>query len=79
MPPIRSKPHTITTEQIRAMDSRWLQRQQVADWYGVDVRTVTRAIDNGEIPAVRLGRRVLIPREALLRQLDADNPPPAAA
>jgi hypothetical protein len=30
------------------------------------VRTVTRAIENGELPALRLGRRVLIPRLPLL-------------
>lgn len=29
---------------------------------GVDVRTVARAMENGEPPAARLGRRVLIPR-----------------
>jgi excisionase family DNA binding protein len=35
---------------------------QAASVFGVDVRTVARAIRNGELPAVRLGRRVLIPR-----------------
>jgi excisionase family DNA binding protein len=39
---------------------------QAASVFGVDVRTVTRAIENGELPAVRLGRRVLIPRLPLL-------------
>lgn len=35
---------------------------QAASVFGVDVRTVARAIENGELPAVRLGRRVRIPR-----------------
>ena len=42
---------------------------QAASVFGVDVRTVTRAIENGELPAVRLGRRVLIPRLPLLAAL----------
>ncbi len=42
---------------------------QAAAVFGVDVRTVTRAIENGELPALRLGRRVLIPRLPLLAAL----------
>lgn len=42
---------------------------QAASVFGVDVRTVTRAIENGELPVVRLGRRVLIPRLPLLAVL----------
>ena len=42
---------------------------QAASVFGVDVRTVTRAIENGELQAVRLGRRVLIPRLPLLAAL----------
>jgi excisionase family DNA binding protein len=42
---------------------------QAASIFGVDVRTVARAIENGELPAVRLGRRVLIPRLPLLAVL----------
>ena len=29
---------------------------QAAPIFGVDVRTVSRAIENGELPALRLGR-----------------------
>ena len=42
---------------------------QAASVFGVDVRTVARAVENGELPAVRLGRRVLIPRLPLLAVL----------
>jgi excisionase family DNA binding protein len=38
---------------------------------GVDPRTITTSIDNGSIPSVRLGRRVVIPREKFLRIFDA--------
>ena len=42
---------------------------RAASVFGVDVRTVTRAIQNGELPALRLGRRALIPRLPLLAAL----------
>ena len=42
---------------------------QAASVFGVDARTVTRAIENGELPALRLGRRLLIPRLPLLAAL----------
>ena len=42
---------------------------QAASVFGVDVRTVARAIENSELSAVRLGRRVLIPRLPLLAVL----------
>lgn len=35
----------------------------------VDVRTVSRACDEGQLPSLRLGRRLLIPRLPLLALL----------
>ncbi|MGG7101018.1 helix-turn-helix domain-containing protein [Rhodococcus sp. 24CO] len=43
-----------------------LTRTEVAALFGVDARTVSRAIDDGTIPSVRLGRRVFVPRVRLL-------------
>lgn len=43
---------------------------------GVDPRTVMRGVDEGTIPAIRLGRRVVIPRVPLLRMLTGE---PASA
>lgn len=40
-------------------------------------RTRTAAYDavrTGEIPSIRIGRRILVPVAALLRLLEADNP-----
>ncbi len=42
---------------------------QAASVFGADVRTVARAIENGELPAVRRGWRILIPRPPLLAVL----------
>jgi excisionase family DNA binding protein len=33
-----------------------------AELLGIDARTVSRAMQNGELPALRVGRRLLIPR-----------------
>lgn len=45
---------------------------------GVSPRTVRRMIDRGELPAVRIGRRVMIPvedvRDWLARQKDGGGP-----
>src|SRR3954451_756474 len=46
---------------------------QAAAILGVDARTVSRAIHNGELPALRLGRRLLIPRVPLLACLGASD------
>jgi excisionase family DNA binding protein len=42
---------------------------QAASLLGVDVRTVTRGIQCGELPVLRLGKRILIPRLRLLELL----------
>ena len=52
--------------ELRDTDREVLNRAEVAALLGVDARTVDRAIDDGTIPAVRLGRRILIPRRPFL-------------
>lgn len=42
---------------------------EAAELLGVDVRTVSRAMNNGDLPALRVGRRLLIPRLPLLTHL----------
>ncbi len=56
-------------EDLRASRSAVVTLAQAASVFGVDVRTVTRAIENGDLPALRLGRRVLVPRLPLLAAL----------
>ncbi len=56
-------------EELRISRAAVVTVAQAAAILGVDVRTVTRAIDNGELPALRLGRRVLIARLPLLAAL----------
>lgn len=61
--------HKINLEWVRSSDKAALTRTEVAELFGVDARTVTVAVERGEIPCVRFGRRVLIPREPLLAML----------
>lgn len=64
---------TITMDQLRASRSLIITRTEAAHALGVDPRMVTAGIDNGTIPAVKLGRRVVIPREKFLRLFDPDQ------
>jgi len=58
----------IDAEWLRTTKDATLRRTTTAQVLKVDVRTVTRAIENGEIPAVKVGGRILIPTHKL-RQL----------
>lgn len=60
----------LTMQDARAMTNATLTLVQAADLLGVDPRTASAAARNNEIPAVRIGRRVLIPREAFLALFD---------
>jgi len=59
----------VDLEDLRTSRDAVVTVAQAAAVFGVDVRTVTRAIESGELPALRLGRRVLIPRLSLLAAL----------
>ena len=60
-------------DDLRTSRSAVVTVSQAASVFGVDVRTVTRAIENGELQAVRLGRRVLFPRLPLLAALGVEG------
>jgi excisionase family DNA binding protein len=62
-------------EDLRASRSAVVTIAQAAAVLGIDVRTVSRAIHHGELPALRLGRRLLIPRLALLACLGVSDDP----
>lgn len=69
--------HTIaapitTWAELRSSDREVLNRTEVAALLTLDPRTVDHAIEDGTIPAVHIGRRVLIPRRPFLRAFGAD-------
>jgi excisionase family DNA binding protein len=63
---------TVTVAMLRESRSLVITRAEAAAALGVDPRTVTAGIENGSIPSVKLGRRVVIPREKFLRLFDPD-------
>ena len=46
-----------------------LSVREVAQYLGLSVNTVYEAIRQGEIPTVRFGTRILVPRSALVKKL----------
>ena len=49
-----------------------MSMREVADVLGISPRTVSIGIADGTIPSIRVGRRVLIPRERFLALLEAE-------
>lgn len=64
---------TITIDTLRNSRSLVITRTDAAAALGVDPRTVTAGIENGTIPSVKLGRRVVIPREKFLKIFDPND------
>lgn len=64
--PVHLEPVVSPLDRIRASNAAALTRAEVAAALGVDPRTVSVGIADGTIPSIRLGRRILIPREKFL-------------
>lgn len=69
--------HTIaspirTWAELLNTDREVLNRTEVATLLDVDPRTIDRAIEDGTITVVRLGRRLLIPRRPFLAAFGVD-------
>ncbi|WP_448070756.1 helix-turn-helix domain-containing protein [Georgenia yuyongxinii] len=64
---------TITIDQLHDSRSLVITRTEAAAALGIDPRTVTAGVENGTIPSVRLGRRVVIPREKFLRLFEPET------
>lgn len=60
----------ITLEMLRASDKIAITRKEAAEALGVDPRTITAAINSGDIPSVKLGSRKVIPRAKFVRLFD---------
>lgn len=62
-----SKADTITTwSALLAADRPTVTRTELAKLLRIDARTVSRAIEDGDIPAVRFGRQWFISRQAII-------------
>lgn len=68
-----STPTTKPMQDLRKSSSVTISRKTAAEYLGVDPRTVTAGIAAGNIPAIKLGRRVVIPREKFLALFEVPN------
>lgn len=50
--------------------------EEAATLLGISRAFAYEAVRRGEIPSIRIGRRVLVPKAALQRLVDGDDPPP---
>ena len=60
-----AEPQSGITSSVQGDSPAAVDAAQAARLMGVSVKTVRRALAAGDIPSTRLGRRVLIPREAI--------------
>jgi excisionase family DNA binding protein len=56
---------------LRARERRWLSVAELAVELGMSPMTLYRAIAAGEFPAVRIGRRLVVPARVLEDMADA--------
>ncbi|MEH3088737.1 MAG: helix-turn-helix domain-containing protein [Microbacterium arborescens] len=60
-----------TLDDIRGSSRATITRREAAEVLQVDPRTVTEAIKQGNIPALQIGRRIVIPRARFIAMFDA--------
>jgi len=58
----------VTTQQAVSPDDI-LSPKQVADWFGLNVKTIYNLVNEGEIPHRPAGRKILFLRSALIEWL----------
>lgn len=61
----------MTLESLRRSTAATCSRKEIAEVLSVDPRTITEGIHQGSIPSIKVGRRVLIPREKFLALFDS--------
>lgn len=49
---------------------RTLTVKEAGELLGISEKTVRRGVNFGEIPAIRIGRRILIPKDTIERMLE---------
>jgi excisionase family DNA binding protein len=72
-------PVKTAAELIQQSPRLTLSVPEIAAWLGVSQHLVWSQIYSGELPSVRLGRRVLVPRDALVETLNRRTRGGAAA
>lgn len=66
---VKNEDHVTTVEEVLASTAPLLTRDEARLLVPVDVKTFAAAIERGEIPSIKIGRRVFIPRLPFFRLL----------
>lgn len=64
---------TTTNQATTAAEKPIMSAAETSRLLGCDVRTVSKAIENGTIKAIKIGRRTLVLREPLMRMLNGEE------
>lgn len=67
-----------TLQKIEHSTQATITVKTAAEILEIDPRTVTRGIEEGAIPAIKIGRRIVIPRKPFLRMLTGESAEAAA-
>lgn len=59
----------MTLDELRESPAATITKATAAEVLDIDPRTLGRGIEDGTIPSIRIGRRVVIPREPFVRML----------
>lgn len=60
-----------TLDDLKSSTAIGITMKDAASALGVDPRTISAGIKEGSIPGIKLGRRVIIPREKFLKLFEA--------
>jgi excisionase family DNA binding protein len=61
------------------MDRIAVSVEEAAESLGISRAHAFRLVERGELPTIRLGKRILVPIDRLQKLLQADQPPLATA
>lgn len=68
----------MTLDELRDSTAATITKATAAQVLGIDPRTLGRGIEDGTIPSIRVGRRIVIPRVPFLRMLTGEGQHTAA-
>lgn len=62
-----------TLDDLREWPFATVTMAQAADVYGISAQTYSDAFARGEVPGLKIGRRVVVPKEQLLELIERKN------
>ena len=60
-------------EIVAAVERRTLTVEEAGQWLGIGRSAAYAAANRGELPTIRIGRRLVVPKDALERMLSGEG------